>query len=713
MPRDLLANREPIDLLANNNALGSARNAEDVLLALSLGNEIENMHAHAKQIGNRKGMSGVVTDIAKGAYNAVPAAGEFLYDLPGNLLESGKLAYEDPGLAKRYAKAGLASGVGGLLNIPKNSVDYLRKQGLAPESLSAFNPEQHGLLPKDFDFLAAEGLTEPNKGGEFIYGASQFAPSGVFGPLAPAAWAVGQNENPVTAQLMPKVSHKIAKPVATTAIKTLKHLKSADLTPSNYFASFSKNNISLSELADNMRAAEGTNTGLGDVIKSPKYKRQLENDLAQKEPYGVEQTYKKINDQIQAKADTLLFDEIGKGLPDQDTNPVVKEVLRKAYEDNRTVKNNLYNKASEIADIENFEPDLTKFQNLVSANAATIADSPLLKTNAEFAGEFNKLTKINKAITSQGQMLGSGAFVVPKKAPRISLKEANIIANDLYDMGQQMTKSPNAIDRAHGGLYKKLGMTLREDVNHSIETKGSPELKKAANEAKTYYKDEFVQFLEKDLYKLLDETKNPDAIVQGIIKPSTRHDNAALIKKVQAVLPADQKGLLGYTYLRGALQKSAETGKYELKPSAIKALVNSLGTKQFEALFPDPKIRGAILDFTKLHNMNSEAASYLVNPKTGARNQGFLKQMVEYVPEMIAGGGGAASGGAVGAILGLTAAKLLKTASNKYMLELLTSEEFRNKVGEKIKKRKMQNSKDANIPEPKFAASVNEKEERK
>lgn len=694
--------------------INQANNPIDVLKSIGLEKEAANLESQAPI--KRKGLAGVATDIAKGAYNAIPAGVEFAFNLPGDIYEAGKLAFTNPELAKRNVKAGSASAIGGLLSTPGNVVDYLREKELAPSWLEAMRPENVGLLGKDFDYRAAEGLGEPMRGEQFIYGGSQFVPNLAFGKLSPAAWASGQGENPVTAQLMPKVAHEVVKPAISTIKKTASAAKNMDLTPSGQIAKYVKNNISLSELADNVRAAEGTNTPLGDIVKSPYLKKKFENELPYKVPYETEQALKQINEQIQQKADKLMFDEIGKGLPDQDTNPMVKDVLRKAYEDNRKIKNNLYKEATQLALDENLQLDFNDFNKLVKDNMSAIEESPLLKNNSDFRKLFNKLagltTEENINIPEKTSAIvnefGRPAVIeaASEKTLRPTITEANVIANDLYDTGQQMLRSPNAIDRQQGNLYVKLSNALRGDVDKSIQTKGSSALKEAAREAKAYYKDDFVQFLDKDLYRLLDETKDPNVIVRNIIKPSKKVDNSALIEKVQNVLPANQKGLLGYTYLRGAIDKNGI-----LQPALLKQQINSLGVRQFEALFPDAKMRQAILDFTKLHNMNSEAASYLLNPKTGQRNLGFIKELVSYIPEGLVAGGSAASGGIVGGLLGLVATKMAKTASNKYMLQLLTSEEFRNKVGEKIKQRKAQTSKDVNIPEPKFAAAVNRKEE--
>jgi len=429
---------------------------------------------------------------------------------------------------------------------------------------------------------------------------------------AMALHAVGQKENPVTAGLIPGATKLAGK----SLVKTAKVIKNTDLSPSGIVAKYYNNGISLSDLAENMRAAEGTDTPLGDVIKSPKLKKKFENELAVEVDWEVENAYRKINNQIQDKTNELINDRLGENAPSGDPNSFVKELLEKAYKDNRTVKNNLYNAANERAQAEGFALNLGDFENFAKENAQAINESPLLKANADFKKQFNLLSGFKETTEAvPSAIVGPNGKPLVSRVNTPSIRDANIIANDLYDTGRQMLKSPNAIDRQQGNLYLTLAKKLKEGVETSIKERGSPELKKQYDIAKDYYKDEFVQFLDKDLYKLLEDGKDAQTIVREIIKPGAANDKSSLIRKVQEILPKNQKNLLGYSYLRGALSKDGV-----LQPTKAKQLIKALGNRQFMELFPDAEIRQALLDFTKLHDMNSEAASFLANPKTGARN---------------------------------------------------------------------------------------------
>lgn len=630
---------------------------------------------------NVTGAGRVAKDVWEGV-KAVPGAiGGMLTELPEQLWESGKQAISNPKRAGQNILSGLASGGAGLLNAPANAVDYLRDEAkILPDWVQGTHTQN-----QDYDYRAGVGLEGQEKGDELIYGLSQFAPNVAPALMNPAGamalHAVGQKENPVTGALIPGTIKGVAKAVP----KVVKAIKNTDLSPSGVVAKYTKNNLSLSELADNMRAAEGTNTPLGDVLKSPRMKKGFENDLAVNADWEVENTYRKINEQIQNKTNELINEKLGKDAPSGDPNPFIKELLEKAYKDNRTVKNNLYNAANERAQAEGFGLDLNDFEIFAKENAQAINESPLLKANADFKKQFNLLSgfqETTEAIPSA--IVGTNGRPLVSRINRPSIRDANIIANDLYDTGRGMLKSPNAIDRQQGNLYLTLAKKLREGVEASIKERGSPELKKQYDIAKDYYKDEFVQFLDKDLYKLLEEGKDAQTIVREIIKPGAANDKSSLIRKVQEILPKDQKNLLGYSYLRGALSKEGV-----LQPAKAKQLIKALGNRQFIELFPDAEIRQAMLDFTKLHDMNTEAVSFLANPKTGARNVKAMNSLRKFISSAgVGGASGAVIGGTLGGFLGIPLTIIGKNITSKYLAKILTEEGFREKVAEKIKKTK-------------------------
>lgn len=672
---------------------------------------------------DRQGIPGVATDVGEGLFNLITGIPEMLGTGFKALGYGAAQAQTKP---KRFMQnVGGAVGEYGTQvgNLPQAAIKYAQTRGLNDyhlfnreakkaedqallEQLQSFNQPRprtqdenffqrvgrsiHLPKPGTFDYAKEFGLSAPSfkKEAEADELAKQVIPTLLASPGGAPGVALqqfGAEENPFGVLAAPPVIKK----TATTTGKLIPK------TPVNKIVEYNKNNLSLEELADRMRVAEGTETPLGDVLKSPTLKKKFENQLASDLPYEVEQTYIRINDQIQKRAENLLDERLGKGAPSGDANFLVKDFLTDAYKNHTSVKNNLYNEASRIAEAENFTLDLSNFYEEARKNAQSIGDSPLLKTNSDFAASFRKAANLADATKSQGNVLGVGGHMVRRPHKPVSITEANVIANTLYNEGQLSLRSPNAADRAQGNLYLKLSNTLRKDVENSINKTGSDALKKATSDAKQYYKDEFVQFLDKDLYKILGENKDAQALIREIIKPSRVNDKFSLIEKVRKQLPKGQENFLGYAYLKGAVQDGV------LSPAKMDKLIKDLGPRQFEALFPDFSVRRSLRDFSKLRNMNTEAQSYLLNPKTGARNTKGISDFYSFVkssvPASVGGGIGAAfagiGGSTLGAFLGLSLGRLAKTKSNQYLHKILTDEAYRNKIYGKIANKKSKETK--------------------
>jgi len=618
-----------------------------------------------KRPEGRKGVPGLVEAGVTGAVRAPKMA----YDIAAGLLTgigpTAKQAVTEPSRFGKNILAGLASGGAGLMRAPENIVNYLKEMEILPESVQA--PSVSPLIPEDYDYRKAVGLEDVQKGDELAYGLSQFAPNLVLGPAAPAAWAAGQQQNIVEAALAPKVLGlpKYAKERLTPSSQVMKHINKE---------------VSFPELRENLRITQGSETPLGDVVKSPHLKKVFENKLAQEPEARIHETYERIGQDIAKRENNLLNNVIGEGAPKNvDPNPFIKDVLVKAQENSRAIKNNLYNEATKLADKEGLQLELKSFDKLVADNAEAINKSPLLKTNADFRKLYNKLAGIKTAEAIESPIVDQFGRPEISRIERPSITDAKVIANDFYSDGQRMKYSPNAIDRSTGNLYLKLAKALREDVKENIIEKGSKELQEEFNTAEKFYQDDFVRFLDKDLYKLLSESKNPEVIVREIIKPGAANDRHVLIDKVQEILPENQKNLLGYSYFRQALNQEGI-----LEPGKLDTYLKKLGPRQFKSLFPEESTRKALKDYSKLKRLNQEALSYLANPKTGARNTKFLGDFYKNAGNVFGALIGAKSGGALGMVLGSLAASKISGLRARYAARLLTDTAFREKVVNRI-----------------------------
>jgi len=439
--------------------------------------------------------------------------------------------------------------------------------------------------------------------------------------------------------------------------KGLKSAANKFYPSAEYIAENYAKNIPAEELIAAERAARGTYTPIGDVLRSGELKKQFENKIAPGIGSNVSEKLGALEKQIGEKT-TDLFDRIGGKNVGADTNRLTKKLIEDAYSKQNKLKNELYKDVSKISSEEGFNLDLNKFLNVARDSKDLLAESLLAKADPQFK---KILTKMNA--------LEAGAL----STTDISIKDAQILANKLNNQARSHLNSPLPGDRYTSGLYNKLSNAIKEDIKDEVSSRGSDKLKNALNTANENYKKNYAGFLDKDIYKYTLEGKDAESIVRDIIRPSKAHDKALRIKKVQQLLPEEEKNILGYTLLQGAADKEGK-----LDPRKINSILNSLGSRQFKALFPDEGLRNELKDFQKLLSMNSEALNRMYNPKTGGRLQSDASSIKNIGKSALAGS--LAGTPAAIATLGGTALR------NKLLSDRFTSEAFREAVVEKALK---------------------------
>lgn len=258
---------------------------------------------------------------------------------------------------------------------------------------------------------------------------------------------------------------------------------------------------------------------------------------------------------------------------------------------------------------------------------------------------------------------------VPQKSP--SLLEANLVKGSLYDQGNKLKQSISPGDHSAGNMLLKLSSTLGNDIENSIKNTGSEALKDAHEEAKGNYKANYVPFLDKDIYKYLSGKKDPQTIVQDIIKPNPNLDKYRDIEKFQSLLPDEQKGMLGHAYLSKAIDSEGK-----LDANKLGTLLNTLGKRQFDALFPSKDVQTQLNQYNNLRQMNQEPMNVYYNPKTGTRNGPILGAL----------GIGAVGGHAAGLLSALSHMGIISGAA-RLANKALTSEGIRESVVNSILKR--------------------------
>lgn len=538
-----------------------------------------------------KGWLGIGQDVYQSGKEFLPEFAEALSNLPS---EAGGII-NNPGRIPRNVFTGLAKGGQGILNTPGNIRDYLQRKDIVSEKSPSFRfPEEY--FPKDFNVDEAVGYKDTLPGDALTKGAAAFVPYlpvsefGVLGvPARMAArsatmggHAVGQNENPVKAAL--------GAPAFELPIRGAVRAASA-ARPRNAL----RGNLPADEMMANLRAAEGTNTDLGSIIGSPSLKQIFENMSTKFPGSGADELLSRMGRQVEARGQGLL-EESAQGLGPGDTSALLKQTLETAYNNQRNIKNQLYEPVNQLAASEGFTLELPSFRERSNQHLRQIENSPLLQYDATFNKSYNKVAGLEEGATGNPTLL-----------------ESNMVASTLYDEGTKLLQgSPSAKDRAIGGLYLDLSRRIRNDVASELQTRGSPELNDAVNRANTNYRENFSQFLDQDIYKFTQRGTDVENIINDIIKPGKSSDKYLRIEKIQNALPPESRNILGNAWLRNSLDKEGA-----LDPKQFSQLINKLGNRQFEALFPDPQYRQRLLDYGRLRGMNERALSRMANPLTG------------------------------------------------------------------------------------------------
>ncbi|AXH77689.1 MAG: YMGG-like Gly-zipper protein [Caudoviricetes sp.] len=630
-----------------------------------------------------KGWSGVGKDILQGVADLrhIPAGvAHLLSAAPGELKG---LAEQTPLRAGQNLLAGLGNLGHDLLSIPSNIVEYGHKKDVIPEWVNAWKPQE-------FDYAKGVGLEGQQAGDKLLQGLPEFAATlagaeaGQLGKLGRMAArsasfgtaAIANDENPITAAL--------AVPVMELGGKTLS--KGFDLTkqaankitPSGYIASKARGLLSPEELATNVRATEGMNTDIGRVVGSPKIAHEFSNEILPSSTLSDE-ILNTTRSQLSDRASEII-DRTGGNIAGRDANTLAKSLLDASHKESQYIKNSLYNDVSDTAVKEGFQLELPAFNKALGRDVDALLNSPMMLHDETLRRAVNKLMGLN------GEMP--------------DIKGAKYIANRLESESQAL-KNPDAQSRALKGLYERSANAIRNDVKQQVNAKGSSKLKKELSKADDYYSQEYVQFLNKDIYKILEGGKEAETLVHDIIKPGKQLDKHTLIDKVTEILPEKQKGLLGAAYLNNAIEDGI------LVPNKVAVLYEKLGQRQKKSLFPDPKMREALSDFSKLKSMSQDSINAWFNPKTGAKNNAMLAKLTGTVKGGIKGGSAGSILGtmighpAVGAALGSALGGITSKAYNNYLAKIYTDPKFRVKVVDKINNISKTNKKPINALLPK------------
>lgn len=590
-----------------------------------------------------KGLRGIGLDIWKGAKEAPGALLEGLLAFPSEAAGAFGQIATNPKRAGQNVLAGFGEYGQDLMNFPSTAANYLADKDLAGKAFAQAIPRR-----EERDYRDLVGLEGQEAGDALLSSAAPMlgvAPAGELGALgkigrtAARSGAFGAQsaiagENPVTGAL--------AVPGAELGVRAIgRAFKSAKEVPTAVASGFGT--ASPERLAENLRVTEGTNTGLGRVLESPKMIGLQENVLPHQIGSGAEKSTAKAVEGLQNKANEIVG-KLAENVPDADPNFVIQDALQKAYEKQRTAKENLYNDVDKIAQKEGLDLNLSNFQNRAASIWQNINDS-VLSINPEIKALYNKTRDIAQ---NEGKP---------------TLRDAKMLKGYLYNLAEEYRKSPNPTDRQVAGEISTLSKAIDADINEAIKATGSEELSSALKKADDFYKENYSGWLDKEAYKIRRD--NPETLIHSVLGSGKKLDKFSRIEKIQKLLPEEDKGLLAYGYL-----SKAKDNLGQINPNELSKLINSLGERQRKALFPGEAGLKEIEDYAALSKLNQEPLNRLFNPKTGQRAQSYLP--VSEISLAIGGlGAGHFAPAATVAGLGLSANMLNRA---------LVSEAFRNKT---------------------------------
>lgn len=532
----------------------------------------------------------------------------FLTPFIGNAEASGaakQLAF-NPGRAGKVAAASTLNTAQGLVNLIGNAYHY-GSLGLSPKT--KMNQDYNALLgteaPQAGDALLA---LAPLMAAPEAIPTKGLGALGKLGARAAEGEAYGQAAGADTGSGAGNAALFQLPNLAVSAFRGRHAIPAALL----------KGTATAEERAANAAAAGDLPINIGQITQSPATNKFYENVVSEVPFSGVAQQQKKVAEGVQSGAEGLLNKAVGDNGSPLDPNELLKQRLLAAQNKARAAKNEQYNAVDALAQQEGHQLELPSFTSRASEVKDTIANSPMLQASSGLKSFMNKVAGYGEAATNRGPQDIMSALT-GQRAGGISIRDANLAKNELYNMGQSLSNSAVASDRYMGGIYKELSGKISEDIKNSIKEKGSPQLQQAFDSANQEYRNNYAKFLNKDILKLLDKEKPADKFAKDIVKPGKSNDSYSNINLVQSLLPAEERNLLPAAYLSKAIDENGN-----VDTASMGKLLQGLGPRQFNALFSGTGLKKGAQDYRRLMEMSTNARGNMANPNTGAQ----LKQLL-------------------------------------------------------------------------------------
>lgn len=585
-----------------------------------------------------------------------------------------KESLEDAMIGGKNTVGSLAGGLTQILR-DYSSIGPLLNSAFASQGIRPENFEQRALQRNAETAQARERSPWATFGGEMVGGAAVPIPGFAQGKTAANVWqSLGRSAGSNAAQgsiasglnYVPEGESRtenagwglIASALLGPAFTGLGHSKDLinKIRPSALF----DNGISEEALRANLRAAEGTETGLGNIVESP-FLQAMQDDILAKLPLsGTQKTQARTGQQVRRKGNELYEDLIaGESLAGGTPGEAVQQELKDAYGSVRATKKGKYDKVNEKAD------ELSTVET--GENAAEVAAAKLAEGTAtsKLANEFDPAVKADLEEYA--------------KTEAQTLKQADLFRGRL---GAKAKKYGIAGDDYVAGIYTAMKRGTEKDIEAAIDKSGSDELKGLRDEAHKYYKENFAPFKKKIFNKYINNDEaNPDNLIKSFFRLG-KDDNAYLAQRFTENLAHSPNFQGGMASVRKGLYQDALGKNGLVNPNKLAARFQGTGDnlmrQALKGLSNPEEIAQRMGDYQNLVRMNQKSIAPMYSPVNGYKATSVIPLATTV--------GGATAGFGMGGPLGALGGALLGSGLGvgQFANKALTSEAGRKNFVEKM-----------------------------
>ena len=380
-----------------------------------------------------------------------------------------------------------------------------------------------------------------------------------------------------------------------------------------------RGNATDAQLAENLRAAEDTETSLGRILGNSWLSDLSENMLSYVPFSGARKSQTQAMESLEGKAqDALMNLGGGKTFEDVDLGEVAQKSLQQKAKSKREISSQNYAAISELATELGLKFDTQDVHKTSQQILNELNKTPLLAERAK--KKYGSLIKDLEDYAGIGErenikQEGNFDFLKNKFIPKNSLPEETIESLGILrsNMGEDSWKALTSGERYESGKYAQMQKAFDRDINRIIEESGSEELKAMGSKAKDYFIKEIVPLNKPRMMKYINDPQmeNSDTIFSDFIRQG-KIDRPKTTQSFMSNLGQEGQEAARAGYFGGP--------RMENDAKAMASQYNKIGPKTLEALIPDAQVRQQVSDVANLARMNPQGFLDMFNPKTGAKS---------------------------------------------------------------------------------------------